>query len=94
MKVVGTFVSLTHQGTDHMISINGLTTRQVDMLDHMWSIDSCDDFMEWQGSLDSDERRMSELLMNLVMLEELDATIDAASSYIEAKAVINKLMQK
>ena len=74
-----------------MITIDGLTPKQVDMLNHMWSIDSFEDLLEWQASLSYEDRQMSETLVDLVTLAELDSMILEKESYDEADAIINKI---
>ena len=74
-----------------MITIDGLTPKQVDMLNHMWSIDSFEDLLEWQASLSYEDRQMSETLVDLVTLAELDSMILEKESYDEADVIINKI---
>jgi len=77
-----------------MITINGLTPHQVDMLNHMWSIDSYDDLLEWQASLSYEERQVSETLVDLLTLAELDEVITSKEDYTEANKVINKVKKR
>ena len=49
------------------IRIDNLTEEQVEMLDIMWSFEMIDELEEWQSTLSSRERRMSEQLMRLVL---------------------------
>ena len=62
-----------------MIEINGLTQDQVDMLDHMWSLDSEQEYLEWYDLLDEKDQEMADVLMKMVILAELDNIADEAS---------------
>lgn len=74
-----------------MITLDGLTMQQVDMLNHMWAIDSYADLLEWQGSLSYEDRQMSETLVDLVTLAEIDELLLAKESYIDADKLISKV---
>lgn len=64
---------------DKDINIKNLTSRQVEMLDIMWSIEHYEEIEEWQATLDLEEREMSETLMRLILLELVDETINAVT---------------
>jgi len=55
-----------------MIEINGLTQEQCDMLDHMWSLDSEKEYLEWYDLLDERDQEMADLLMRMIILAEID----------------------
>ena len=74
-----------------MITLDGLTMQQVDMLNHMWAIDSYADLLDWQQSLSYEERQMSETLVDLVTLAEIDELLLAKESYIDADKLISKV---
>lgn len=74
-----------------MITIDGLTVQQVDMLNHMWSIDSYADLLEWQQSLSYEDRQTSEILVDLVTLAEIDELLLAKETYIDADKLISKV---
>jgi hypothetical protein len=74
-----------------MITIDGLTVQQVDMLNHMWSIDSYADLLEWQQSLSYEDRQTSETLVDLVTLAEIDELLLAKETYIDADKLISKV---
>jgi hypothetical protein len=55
------------------MTIDGLTPRQVELLDIMWNvIDTEDEMSEWFETLDADEQREALVLQRLLMLETLD----------------------
>jgi hypothetical protein len=74
-----------------VITIDGLTVQQVDMLNHMWSIDSYADLLEWQQSLSYEDRQTSEILVDLVTLAEIDELLLAKETYIDADKLISKV---
>ena len=55
-----------------MIEINGLTQYQCDMLDHMWSLDSEQEYLEWYNLLDEKDQEMADVLMRMIILAEID----------------------
>jgi hypothetical protein len=74
-----------------MITIDGLTTRQVKMLDHMWAINSHENLLEWQESLSYEDRQMSETLLDLVILAEIDDMLSSKETHIDADKLISKI---
>ena len=56
-----------------MITIDGLTKRQVALLDTMWAIDSYEDYMEWKSTQDKVEIDLLEELLLLADIDELIA---------------------
>ena len=75
-----------------MISINGLTQDQVDMLDFMWNeLETEEDYLNWYDSLDEGQQRQAELLQRLVIMESIDEDMLALGSYPEAKKVIDSI---
>jgi len=55
------------------ISIIGLTSDQVDMLDFMWNLDTEQEFTDWFECLDDHDQRQASVLRDLVMLENMEA---------------------
>ena len=72
------------------IRIDNLTEEQVEMLDIMWSFEMLDELEEWQSTLSSRERRMSEQLMRLVLIESLDQVLAEQKEFPEVKALLLK----
>lgn len=71
-----------------MISISGLTKRQVKLLDKMWAIDSYQDYMDWKEAMTEQQIQEIESLEQMVMLAENDE-VDSLS---EANNVLKKVM--
>lgn len=74
-----------------MITIDGLTIEQVKMLDHMWAINSHEDLLEWQESLSYEDRQMSETLLDLVVLAEIDDMLSNKETHVDAYKLISKI---
>lgn len=70
-----------------MIKIENLTEYQVEMLDHMWSLDSYEEYQEWIELLDDEDRTLAELLSEMVLLAEVDKIIGDCK---EANNVLQK----
>lgn len=77
---------------DKPISLNNLTAEQVEMLDILWSLRELSDVEEWQETLSSEDREMSELLIKLVILEAMDNVI--TSDLSDAQEVLQKFTLK
>lgn len=60
-----------------MITIHGLTKRQVFLLDKMWSIDSAEDYEEWKSGLNESTMNTVDTLEQMVLLAELDDIQDS-----------------
>lgn len=73
-----------------MITINGLTKRQVFLLDKMWSIDSAADYEEWKSGLPLGTMNIVDTLEQMVLLAELDEIGDAECD--KAMSLLGKYM--
>lgn len=62
-----------------MITITGLTKRQVALLDKMWAIDGYEEYMEWRSTQDKREIYTLEQLIMLAELDEVEDVSDAVS---------------
>jgi uncharacterized protein YukE len=70
-----------------MIQINNLTEYQVEMLDHMWSLDSVEEFEEWYNLLDDEDQQLADSLQQMIILAEMD---DLIGDFKDAKEVLKK----
>lgn len=61
-----------------MITITGLTKREVQLLDTMWALDSIEDYDQWYSGLDEDTMNMVDTLEQMVILAELDNVEDVS----------------
>jgi predicted transcriptional regulator len=73
--------------------IQGLTERQVELLDIMWAIEEYTELEEWMETLDSQERKEAEALQRLVVLETFEELLDKGS-YPDARRVLVDIMSK
>ena len=75
------------------MQINGLTERQVELLDIMWEIEEYTELEEWMQTLDPAERAEAEALQRLVVLETFEELLDKGS-YPDARRVLVDIMSK
>ena len=54
------------------ITLTNLTPHQVDLLDHMWNLESMQEVEEWQATLSASDRVMSDTLMRMVLHEVVE----------------------
>lgn len=54
------------------MEINGLTARQVEMLDIMWSIDQLEDLDMWKSTLPKEERPIVDTLFQMIVYASID----------------------
>ena len=70
--------------------IEGLTERQVELLDTMWEIQEFDELEAWMQTLSRADQRECENLQRLVILETLDEML-AVDKYPDANRVIDRI---
>ena len=70
------------------IHIDNLTQTQVDMLDHMWSLDTEQDYLDWYELLDAKDQHCADVLQRLIILETLEPAV--VSDCSQARAVLQK----
>ena len=70
-----------------MPQISNLTEYQVEMLDHMWSLDSFEEYEEWYNLLDDEDQLLADSLQEMIILAEMDEIV---SDCKEAKDVLRK----
>jgi len=71
------------------MQINGLTERQVELLDTMWTIEEFTELEEWMATLSRADRMEAENLQRLVVLETFEELL-AKDGYPEANRVIDQ----
>ena len=69
--------------------IEGLTERQVELLDTMWEIEEFDELETWMATLCRADRMEAENLQRLVVLETFEELLEQ-SKYPEANRVIDQ----
>ena len=70
-----------------MIQIENLTEYQVEMLDHMWSLDSEEEYAEWYDLLDEQDQQLADSLQQMIILAEMD---NVMGEFKDAKEVLKK----
>jgi hypothetical protein len=71
-----------------MIQIEGLTQYQVEMLDHMWSLKTQEEYEDWLSLLCEEDLLTARSLAMLIALECLDKEMDP--NHRLAKDVLKK----
>jgi hypothetical protein len=77
-----------------MISIDGLTTRQILLLDIMWAMDTMDQIRSWQKNLSDRDKDDSEALLNLVAICQIDELTESSDFFPEAWDLLDVIMNK
>jgi hypothetical protein len=70
------------------IHLDNLTRAQVDMLDHMWSLETEQDYFDWYELLDAKDQHCADVLQRLIILETLEPAV--VSDCSQARAVLQK----
>ena len=73
----------------NMIRLEGLTPLQVELADHIWTLDSQEKIAEWLGELPRNLRQQAMSLIYLIHLECLDQ--DPITDFSAAQAVIRSV---
>jgi hypothetical protein len=77
------------------ITINGLTPRQVKMLDVMWNLQTPEDYFEWYENLTEPMQRQADILQKMLILAMADDMIkEDRHDYQEAREVLGKFTLK
>ena len=72
-----------------MIKINNLSEYEVDMLDHMWTLETEEEFFEWYNLLDEEDQHLADYLQEMILLASAEEMIEE-TNYKDAKAVLKK----
>jgi len=72
------------------MKLDGLTERQVELLDTMWAIEEFTELEAWMATLTRADRFEAENLQRLVILETFEELM-ADSKYPEANQVIDRI---
>ncbi len=73
-----------------MITISGLTKRQVELLDTMWELKDMEDYEQWRDSLDEETMNEVDTLEQMVLLAQSDEIADCECE--KAMAYLDKFM--
>jgi hypothetical protein len=72
-----------------MIQINNLSQYEVEMLDHMWSLETEQEFLEWFYLLDDEDKLVADYLQRMIILAGAEQLIEE-TEYKDAKQVLKK----
>ena len=64
------------------ISIHGLTSYQVDLLNLMWQFEELEDIESWKETLDSETQHQVDLLMRMVVLAATDNLLEIGRAHV------------
>lgn len=73
-----------------MITISGLTKKQVKLLDTMWELQDIEDYENWKNSLDENTMNEVDTLEQMVLLAQSDEIADCDCE--KAMAYLGKFM--
>jgi hypothetical protein len=73
-----------------MITITGLTKKQVELLDTMWDLVDIEDYENWRNSLDENTMNEVDTLEQMVLLAQSDKIEDCDCE--KALAYLDKFM--
>lgn len=74
-----------------MIQIDNLTPYQVEMLDHMWSLNTEEDYFTWYNLLDEEDQKLAESLQQMILLASVDEVVEQ-TKFKDAKEALNKFV--
>lgn len=74
-----------------MIQIHNLSRYEVEMLDHMWTLETEEEFFEWYNLLDEEDQKIADCLQQIVVLAHAEETIEE-TQYKEAKEYLKKFV--
>ena len=71
-----------------MIKIDGITTRQTELLEIMWNISSTDDLAQWITTLDECDARDADTLSQVLIYEYIDQQLEKNPDFSDAQEVL------
>lgn len=72
-----------------MIQIHNLTPYQVEMLDHMWTLDTEEEYFEWWNLLDDEDQKLADSLQQMIILAQFDEMVEE-TKFRDAKEILKK----
>lgn len=74
-----------------MIEINNLSHYEVEMLDHMWSLETEEEFFDWYNLLDEEDQQVADYLQQMIILAYAEETIEE-TNYKDAKQLLQRFV--
>jgi hypothetical protein len=71
-----------------MIKLDGITTRQLELLEIMWNIPTTDDLVTWITTLDDQDARDANTLSQVLIYEYLDQQLEKNPDFSDAQEVL------
>jgi hypothetical protein len=72
--------------------IEGVTKRQKELLDIMWTISSRTDLDAWLDTLSLKDQQDAVVLLHVLLLEMIDQELEEDESYRESNEVLQRFM--
>jgi hypothetical protein len=80
---------------DRLLEIHNLTPYQIEMLDHMWRLDSLEEYLEWFELLDQQDQDLAENLQRLLILAMIESVTDEELDHCcEAREYLKRFQLK
>ena len=74
------------------IKIDGLTIKQVALLNKLWNFESLEEFEDWTDSLSATEAKEASMLKDLLMFEIIDAELTEETEFPIGEDICKKFM--
>ena len=74
-----------------MITLNDLTTAQVEMCERVWACKTMEAFQELLGKLKTTDRQMAMTLMEIMLQETVEEELELMERYPDAEAMLDRL---
>ena len=72
------------------MKLDNLTTRQIELLDLMWSISSLNQLNEWIDSLSLEDAEMAVTLSTMLIYENVDEILESSQDFTQAKQILSQ----
>lgn len=80
-------------GVTMSIQLENLTSEQVEMCDLMWSFETAEEYLEWYGLLDDEDKRQADVLQHLIIQESMEEMLtEISSQYADVRNYLKKFM--
>lgn len=73
------------------MKLTGMSVKQIELLDAMWSIQDMCDLEEWKQSLDEEDRKQAIVLQELLIILYIDEVVESTEISTEVQQIISKL---
>lgn len=77
-----------------MITLEGLTPRQVELCNILWTCDTREDIEHALSNLSLEETRTAHTLIDLMIQESIEKDLASMESYPDADKVLKKILKR